>query len=89
MGVRHGVRAGPQASKNPVPELGSQASAQVEYWYGQPTWAFMDGGERKKRPLVFVADCLGSIAEGSEANNRYQVWLYWDPTEAKTWEPAQ
>lgn len=78
-----------QASKNPVPTLGSQQSAKVEYWYGKPTWWFVDGGERKKRPLVFVADCLGSMAEGSETNNQYLIWLYWDPTEAKTWEPAQ
>lgn len=78
-----------QASKNPVPKLGSQATAKVEYWYGKPSWAFMDGGERTKRPLSFVADCQNSVAEGSETNNRYQVWLYWDPTEAKTWEPAQ
>lgn len=79
----------PQASKNPVPKLGSQQSAKVEYWYGKPSWAFLEGGERKKRPLVFVADCQASITEGSETNNRYSVWLYWDPTEAKTWEPAQ
>lgn len=78
-----------QASKNPVPELAGQASAKVEYWYGKPTWWFVEGGERKKRPLTFVADCTGSITEGSESNNQYSVWLYWDPTEAKTWEPAQ
>lgn len=78
-----------QASKNPVPTLGSQATAKVEYWYGKPNWWFVEGGERKKRPLFFVADCQGSVAEASEANNQYQVWLYWDPTEAKTWEPAQ
>jgi hypothetical protein len=78
----------PQASKNPVPNLGSHQSAKVEYWYAKPSWAFLENGERKKRPLVFVADCQGSIAEGSEANNQYSVWLYWDPTETKTWEPA-
>ncbi|MGH7564165.1 MAG: hypothetical protein ACREK5_07060 [Gemmatimonadota bacterium] len=78
-----------QASKNPIPKLGANQSAKIEYWYGKPTWWFVQNGERKKRPLVFVADCLGSMPEGNESNNQYPIWLYWDPTEAKTWEPAE
>lgn len=83
------VAKAPSASKNPIPKLGSNQSATIEYFYGKPTWWFVENGQRKKRPLIFLADCLGSVAESSESNNQYSIWLYWDPTETKTWEPAQ
>jgi hypothetical protein len=90
----HEVALVPSASKSPIPKLASHQSAKVQYFYGKPTWWFVEGGAlsadavRKPLPLFFVADCQNGVEEANESNNQYPIWLYWDPTETKTWEPA-